>query len=81
MTISMRLDTTVAAGPEVDHKVKDEADTEDEEDRAVTTVAEVVDEVKAVADIGDVEVLVGTSAVAPEALLGEEMRSKSTPNA
>jgi hypothetical protein len=81
MTISMRSDTTVAAGPEVDHKVKDEADTEGEEDRAVTTVAEVVDEVKAVADIGDVEVLVGTSAVAREAPLGEEMRSKSTSNA
>ena len=81
MTISMRSDTTVAAGPEVDRKVKGEADTGDEEDRAVTTVAEAVDEVKAVADIGDVAVLVGTSAVAREALLGEEMHSRSTSNA
>jgi hypothetical protein len=81
MTVSMRLLTTVAAGPEVDRKVKDEADIEDEEDRAVTTVVEAVDEVKAVADIGDVAVLVGTSAVAREALLEEEMCSRGTSNA
>jgi hypothetical protein len=76
---STRSLTAAVAGHVEDRKAKDEADTGDEEDHAVTTVVGAVHEDVAVEN--SVVALVGTSAVAPEALRGVEMRSRSISNA
>jgi hypothetical protein len=76
---STRSLTAAVVGHVEDRKAKDEADIGDEEDHAVTIVVGAVHEDVAVET--SVVALVGISAVAPEALRGVEMHSRSNSNA